>query len=73
MGYGVAFSNIIAFALVVMSLMTIEDWDAKFEFKLILVLVVEALLVVMTDFKISLTVALTICIVYNIRRFICAT
>lgn len=70
MGYGVVFSNVIAFALVVMSLMTIEDWDAKFEFKLILVLVVEGLLVITYGYRIALTMILITMLVTVVRGMI---
>ena len=70
MGYRVVFSNVIAFALMVMSLMTIEDWDAKFEFKLILVLVVEGLLVITCGYRIALTMILITMLVTGVRSMI---
>lgn len=70
MGYGVALSNIIAFALVVMSLMTIEDWEAKFEFKLISILVAEGLLVITCRVKIALVIILITMLVTVVRSMI---
>lgn len=70
MGYGVALSNIIAFALVVMSLMTIEDWEAKFEFKLISILVAESLLVITCRVKIALVIILITMLVTVVRSMI---
>ena len=64
------FSNVIAFALVVMSLMTIEDWEAKFEFKLISVIVAECLLVITCRFKIAFTIILVTLLVQGIRSMI---
>lgn len=70
MGYGVALSNIIAFALVIMNLMTIDEWEDKLEFKLISVLVAESILVITCAFKIAFTIILVTLLVQGIRSMI---
>lgn len=70
MGYGVALSNIIAFALVIMNLMTIDEWEDKLEFKLISVIVTECLLVITCRFKIAFTMILVTMLVTGIRSMI---
>lgn len=61
------------FAMLLLNRLSLRGSDEHLMPKLAALLGVECLIVVMTDFKIALTVALSICIVYNIRRFICAT
>lgn len=61
------------FAMLLLNRLSLRGSDKYLMTKIAALLGIECLIVVMTDFKISLTVALTICIVYNIRRFICAT
>lgn len=70
MGYGVALSNIIAFALVIMNLMTIDEWEVKLEFKLISVLVAECLLVITCRVKIAFTIILVTLLAQGIRSMI---
>lgn len=61
------------FVLLLLGRLSLSSADEYLVPKVTALLGTEILIIVMTDFKITFTVALVICIVYNIRRFICAT
>lgn len=61
------------FAMMLLNRLSLRGSDKYLMTKIAALLGIECLVVVMTDFKIALTVALSICIVSNVRRFICAT
>ena len=70
MGYSVAFSVIIAFVLMLMSTMMIDDLEDRLEFKLIPMLVAESILIIACGFKIAFTIILVTMIVQGIRSMI---
>lgn len=61
------------FVLILLGRLSLSSADEYVVPKVTALLGTEILIIVMTNFKIAFTVALAICIVYNIRRFICAT
>ena len=58
------------FAMLLLNRLSLRGSDEHLMPKLAAMLGVECLIVVMTDFKIDLTVALSICIVSNVRRWL---
>lgn len=58
------------FALLLLNRLSLKGSDEHLMFKLAAMLGVECLILVMTDFKIAFTVALSICIVSNVRRWL---
>lgn len=58
------------FAMLLLNRLSLRGSDKYLMTKIAALLGVECLMVVMTDFKIALTVALSICIVSNVRRWL---
>lgn len=67
MRYSVAFTVIIAFILILVSLMMIDDWEDKLEFKLISILIAESLLVITCGYKIALAIIVVVMLVHEVR------